>query len=1834
MHRVRILGALLLLAVFWATWPQAVGAGALSWPRSGKQLAVRVVASWPQTPLHLEAVEWVGEWLSEWGFWALADAAATARGDGRGDDGEAGRYRWVLDRVTHILCEGDDRRDMPSVRWLLATLNGTVAHRVYSPRIALHARLAAEDWMRVRGSDDDAQPADAWALVVCGDGAFAVDARALASISDDWTAACAERAHQSGDRRPEQHTLHSDQRRRIVLSLDHVRSNQRTWSPFIESADDAEHAGPTATVVLYADLLRDRAFSAMHRQLTHAAAAPHIVYVLRHRVPLAAAAGTPATPPLSLAGYSVEVAIKSTDYIALDDERLGEHPGTAAANTATVTEASTEKVLEDVADLNRTEVDERLGVVALQSVLGALSDLGRSVGSRHQSIDPLAHGERLGGDLPSVAPLLLRAHAGPRTGIPMAAPESLEEALLWLEAHLQELGAGVSVSSLPSVLFINGRPVAPNAPRMLQCASAVYAAATAVESAGMIDASGRRASAPAPDLHALMFQVPSGAAPDQHGAYTESVSMRLRLADDAPSANTAILLDRRRCDLHAVLVHLNDIERNRKYQHWNDSYRALRSSSSSDHHHHHHDNDSTAAHLPQVRRNLFRVRALVDPASAVGLDMLVQLLNLVQSTRPLLPLQVSVVLVPRWNASEVACGECAAAAQSASNDCRVPKTLGRTESVSVAVTRAFFYLLREHGSLRDAVSFVRAVHWQAQREHPYAQVALLLGSVAALPPMPPQLHHVRAAFTSQYRRAHSVDEATAERAFERICLQGISAVTSATSSASPSSTSPVLACEPALCGHRVYRALNLPLDAPSMVFFNGLLMSDGTAVHGGDHDVGTMLLREWRRLAAQVRAGRLSDEMSSEEAIFGKDVSTDGPMMRAPNILRMSAYEPQLLRPERGTGAGPGDVVTGASRALPHWLAGGYGSRAESKRIAYLGNAAYHAMRASTASNVRNVVTVWLFEDWQRRDGWQSLAWMLRALQQLDNATDTHPVAVRLALFPTDGRATAALAELMRRYADSAVATSAAAALPALETYVSKRLHHVSPADTPWTPPDTLHLPQWSWDAARAWYAQCGIGGVGDSKVLVNGRAYTIPRSAPSSSTAVHILESILRYEAHRALPMALQLEPLIAALRIPRDDALALALSVPALLDSECRTPSRIAPLSHAIVRALLDRQPALHYDSRIATSAPAQHASGAYLTVEGVVAPLTRSDARVLPVLRQLLRDALGARVRLLFTPRSDTVNVDGRPAPPTYVRTRVATDPLAATSATDAVRFEALPERRILTVSLVPLRGWLAVPSAADRDLDNLLLARLPDGATVSAEYRVEHTLVEGHAVDVSARRHPRGLKLVLEAGMHGGRTSGNSSADTVVMDNLGYFQLPAAPGVWRLRFATRTAQRFFGPRPHVAALAPGDTDSLVVVNRSMSDEAGDATVGEYAAEHRLIVDGLSGVKALLHLRRAPGMERERFQESEHEGEAASASVTTGAPSTVQRLRALLRRRRITTTTATLPRSTDERIHIFSVASGHLYERFLRIMMLSAVRATPTRRLKFWLLANFLSPAFQQQLQRLSRRLGFDYQLVTYSWPAWLRPQIDKQRLIWAYKMLFLDVLFPVSLHRVLFIDSDQVVRGDLAELWDTDMGPDAVYGFVPFCDSRPEVDGFRFWKSGFWQSHLRGRPYHISALFLVDLARFRNTGAGDTLRALYQHLSADPQSLANLDQDLPNYASVPLPEWSHGMSRTPDDALKPLVPLYSLPREWLWCESWCSDADKPRAKTIDLCNNPMTREPKLQSAPRIIPEWRALDADATAAATWERDEQWEAYEQRRKHGNRSGGIENDTARHDEL
>lgn len=66
--------------------------------------------------------------------------------------------------------------------------------------------------------------------------------------------------------------------------------------------------------------------------------------------------------------------------------------------------------------------------------------------------------------------------------------------------------------------------------------------------------------------------------------------------------------------------------------------------------------------------------------------------------------------------------------------------------------------------------------------------------------------------------------------------------------------------------------------------------------------------------------------------------------------------------------------------------------------------------------------------------------------------------------------------------------------------------------------------------------------------------------------------------------------------------------------------------------------------------------------------------------------------------------------------------------------------------------------------------------------------------------------------------------------------------------------------------------------------------------------------------------------------------------------------------------------------------------------------------------------------------------------------------------------MSLHEVLALSLTQIVRADLKELRDLDL-EGAPYGYTPFCDSRREMEGYRFWKTGYWASHLGHRKYHI-------------------------------------------------------------------------------------------------------------------------------------------------------------------
>lgn len=543
----------------------------------------------------------------------------------------------------------------------------------------------------------------------------------------------------------------------------------------------------------------------------------------------------------------------------------------------------------------------------------------------------------------------------------------------------------------------------------------------------------------------------------------------------------------------------------------------------------------------------------------------------------------------------------------------------------------------------------------------------------------------------------------------------------------------------------------------------------------------------------------------------------------------------------------------------------------------------------------------------------------------------------------------------------------------------------------------------------------------------------------------------------------------------------------------------------------------------------------SKATIQLVAVINPASEQGQRWVPILK-VLSELSGVYLKVFINPKE---KLDELPVKRfyRYVLNHAPVFDESGKVKSPAAEFKGLPSEALLNVAMDVPPAWLVASKASVHDLDNLKLSSIK--SDVEVIYELENILIEGHSRE-STGALPRGAQLTLSTEKE------SKVADTIVMFNLGYFQFKANPGFYNIQ------------------LKEGRSSDIYFIE-SVGAKGYSPVPGDEGTETALM--NFMGTTLYPRINRKPGMEEADVLEEGDEGgvfNAVSKGLKFGKDLFGVKTKS----------------SSDEEhaeINIFSVASGHLYERMLNIMMLSVMKNTK-HSVKFWFIEQFLSPAFKDFLPFMAEEYGFKYEMVTYKWPHWLRQQKEKQREIWGYKILFLDVLFPLSLDKVIFVDADQIVRTDMYNLVQHDL-EGAVYGFTPMCDSRVEMEGFRFWKQGYWANYLRGQPYHISALYVVDLRRFRELAAGDRLRQTYHTLSADPNSLSNLDQDLPNHMQFQ-------------------IPIHSLPQEWLWCETWCSDETFAEAKTIDLCNNPQTKEPKLDRARRQVPEWTPYDEEIAA------------------------------------
>lgn len=209
--------------------------------------------------------------------------------------------------------------------------------------------------------------------------------------------------------------------------------------------------------------------------------------------------------------------------------------------------------------------------------------------------------------------------------------------------------------------------------------------------------------------------------------------------------------------------------------------------------------------------------------------------------------------------------------------------------------------------------------------------------------------------------------------------------------------------------------------------------------------------------------------------------------------------------------------------------------------------------------------------------------------------------------------------------------------------------------------------------------------------------------------------------------------------------------------------------------------------------------------------------------------------------------------------------------------------------------------------------------------------------------------------------------------------------------------------------------------------------------------------------------------------------------------------------------VPQETIEEdvLNVYTMLSGKKSERLAKSMMLSVVKSTKEH-VKFWFIKEDATPEFKAILPQFAKDNGFEYEYISFMWPDFVKMPRETSSIISAKKILFLDQMFPSSVKNVVFVDVDQIVTGDLAELVNVELKNTsfALPSFATINEgAKPPVKSilFReFLKKG---SHKTA----CTSIFALNIQKLREMSTFDAFRMQYNQFAA---TLTTPDFDLLN------------------------------------------------------------------------------------------------------------------------
>ncbi|KAL3236615.1 Kre5p [Nakaseomyces bracarensis] len=219
--------------------------------------------------------------------------------------------------------------------------------------------------------------------------------------------------------------------------------------------------------------------------------------------------------------------------------------------------------------------------------------------------------------------------------------------------------------------------------------------------------------------------------------------------------------------------------------------------------------------------------------------------------------------------------------------------------------------------------------------------------------------------------------------------------------------------------------------------------------------------------------------------------------------------------------------------------------------------------------------------------------------------------------------------------------------------------------------------------------------------------------------------------------------------------------------------------------------------------------------------------------------------------------------------------------------------------------------------------------------------------------------------------------------------------------------------------------------------------------------------------------------------------------------------------------LPAEQDyetETINLFTTLMNKEDEEKFKTTVLNTIITTGGRPVTFYV---WYEPTISQGFREFAKIISssvkgksVSIQFVGYKWPSWIRPQRFRERRLAVSKLLFLDLIFPSTVEKLLIVPPE-LKNVDIVDIYDSE---------IKRMFAMAKMGGTGYWSEGYWAEKLSKQKleFHSTLPFIfVNMKQLRVAYGGDYLRIHYQMVSTDINSLQVIDQDLLNDLQTEIP-----------------------------------------------------------------------------------------------------------------